>query len=439
MYKIHKFCLMKNRYTEEHVLVPSDIIYELNEKEEAINVKEHIKKEANGRLLYKTNNGKLVHNMIILDTGDDKDLIKKRWETTDKRVRIPKNPYTPSANDSSKNKDNVKNTQENSKSASVHDSAEYYRKLLPPSSTKKTEKEQPGTSHASQPLTQHLPPPHDSVIETPHRFLSDLTNKTSASFLLHSSSESEKSQTKSGLSIFSPNRTQLKEPSPIKHKLIRKPKRLKLSRRLSILEEKVDLLTDTLKKNYKIDITTTTTTTSNPVQQEKQQQTTKQQQQTTKQQQQTTKQQQPHYSHVTLTESVVTVDNEELILINNKPFSMEQLAKMLRCNTMRKRANMVMRNLWPPDEMKFMYLKPQPKSETPKIITSEQRKEVRDLCLHLQNRRAIKYAEGSSDDIFIYLNDWMSDLFKECRKTMRSKQNSEPNTPISSPRVCNDE
>ncbi|CAH2100562.1 unnamed protein product [Euphydryas editha] len=120
-------------------------------------------------------------------------------------------------------------------------------------------------------------------------------------------------------------------------------------------------------------------------------------------------------------ESIIKDGTKEFLVIDGLRIDTDHLSDILKQNTMRKRANHIMREMWPPDVMGRMFLRRQTAIDIQTLTTSADRRKLRNVCLHFQKRKEIKYCAGSKDDIDVYIKEWMSSIFRECRRKIRRK------------------
>ncbi|XP_074106297.1 uncharacterized protein LOC141532038 [Cotesia typhae] len=335
--------------------------------------------------------------------SDNPKLLKERHDDGVIRIRTVKfNDYSPSIQ-SKQTSTTVAAKQCPSKipkNAAVNASAEYYRNLLP-GTQPDPEKDKP---HESDDELHNEELEDLSNDELHNEELEDLSDGTDAedngSFQNNRDghkndevtprrvlTESTNSQTSTSAS-----RRPQQPRTRIKRPLQRPQKNLKLSKKTMRLEAMVDSLNKKVNKLIK---------KNQPIGQQRSQPNVS------------------PLSYPNLTETVVVEGTQEFVVIDGLKIDADNMSDILMQKTMRRRANLVMREIWPPDVMKNMYLIRQDNVEVQTITTPEDRRKLKKICLYLQRRREIHYGEGSNDDINIHLKNWMSMAFRACRRKIK--------------------
>ncbi|XP_057339377.1 uncharacterized protein LOC130676885 [Microplitis mediator] len=113
---------------------------------------------------------------------------------------------------------------------------------------------------------------------------------------------------------------------------------------------------------------------------------------------------------------------DETYVIDGTHISAEDYAKLVQAPTMRKRVNRDVNVLWKPEELATLYMKPDVKNPLKIVVTPEEKKKVKDLSLYIQKKWELNIAKNGNDDIDRFLDKWMGEYFKECRRQAKNNK-----------------
>ncbi|XP_014298919.1 uncharacterized protein LOC128668710 isoform X2 [Microplitis demolitor] len=297
-----------------------------------------------------------------------------------------------------------KNTEPNASKAAIEESAQYYLNMLPPSPIANPSNETEIDEENETTVTMEPSINNTSNPEQLRQALADVTNNTensnNRSQIRSDETLSNSSSTLSRRSLNSQTTRVNSQSNPRSshHPFTRRTfiPRLQLShkkqtpckpglyRQLQRLETKVDKLADIVKTITNENFTVLNTNVRR--------------------------------RYPKLRESTVVVNNKEMYVIDGTHISAEDYAKLVQAPTMRKRVNRIINILWEPEKLVKMYMKPDVKDPLKIVVTPEEKKKVRDLSLYIQKKRELNIAKNGNDDIERFLDKWMGEYFKECRR-----------------------